>query len=471
MRCKFIIFLSCILSNLAIAQTDYDQLSNWYFHPDKAVNIIGNFDLDIAIVNSDLTIDSTISFINNSETNTGIDVFWVHPTQLSTPPTTPTTVPLNDQPYSLISPTILTQGGLLSKYGRFFAPRYRQASPVSFLDPNYLESERAAAIIEAYKDVKAAFEHYLNNHNNGNKIILAGHSQGSFHLGLLLRDLFDNNPTLRSKLIMASLGGMAYFHAENGLYSGGQWENIPLCTTSDQCQCIHNWRSFKESQLIPNIANTLPVFNSVLVDSGLVYRNVNLSNDWFVHDSLFYNTTSSPLRYYIVPDANYNLGNGANYIAFDSLYTARFKRESATKAILAVDYTSNVNDQRPNDLLSEESSPTFLAQGFHNKDYHIYLWALMQQIDAKVNGCSAISMIEPLTKDEDSFSVFPNPNNGSFTIEMNNTIAQDGYILISDISGRILQKIRPKQKNVVHIDTAGVYIISTENETKRIIIR
>ncbi|MEM1328286.1 MAG: DUF3089 domain-containing protein [Bacteroidota bacterium] len=266
-------------SGVAHAQTDYTNLRNWYFHPDKQINIIGRYNLDIAVINSDLMIDSTLSIPNNSEINTGVDVFWVHPTQLTNPPASPTVIPLEDQSFSLISSTILAQGALLGKYGRFYAPRYRQATPASFLSPNFSDEAKASALNSAYQDVKAAFECYLENHNNGNRIILAGHSQGSFLLAMLLRDVFDDNPSPRSKLVTAALAGMPYIYAADGTHIGGQWKNIPLCTTMNQCQCIHAWRSFKESQLIPDIITTLPIFNTTLVEDGLVHRNVDLNRD------------------------------------------------------------------------------------------------------------------------------------------------------------------------------------------------
>ena len=466
---KTLILIFC--SNSIAAQTDYSQLINWFFHPDKAINIIGDYNLDIAIIDANLNINSTITTLNNSETNTGIDVFWVHPTELTNPPTNPTTIPLSEQPSSLILSTILAQGGLLAKYGRFFAPRYQQASPASFLDSNYPDSIRGAALVTAYKDVKAAFENYLNNHNNGNKIILAGHSQGSFLLGMLLRDVFDNDPELRSKLLTACLGGKAYYHAEIGSYSEGQWENIPLCTTMNQCECIHTWRSFKETQQFPFLFTTFPIFNTSLVDYGLVYRNVNLDNDWFVQDSLYYNSTSAPLRYYIAPDANYNLGGGANYIAFDSLYTARFKRTNNTKLGLAINYTTDLSDQRPNDLLDVENSAGFALSGFHIKDYHIYIWALMQQIDAKINGCSMLTNIETLPDTEPHFTVYPNPNNGTFTIEMKTPISKDEYILIMDIFGRIVAKIEGEPYNQIQLDHSGVYFLISKYGRKKIIVK
>ena len=157
--------LLLIFSGAATAQTDYSRSTNWYFHPDKPINFISTYDIDIADVNPDLSIDRTIDIPNNSKTNTGIDVFWEHPTQLTTPPTLPTTVPLDDQPSTIIALTILVQGGLLAKYGRFFAPQSRQATPAAFLNPSYSDEVRAAALMTTYGDIKAAFLDYLEHHN------------------------------------------------------------------------------------------------------------------------------------------------------------------------------------------------------------------------------------------------------------------------------------------------------------------
>lgn len=210
MQKSLLLFL--LIGNVLNAQTDYSQLTNWYFHPDKLINIVEIYDLDIAVIDKNLNVDSIIEIENNAGIDTGVDVFWVHPTQLTSIPPFPTSVPLDDQPSSTISATILAQGSLLAKYGRFFAPRYRQASPSSFLGGSFSDQERATALIETYSDIKAAFLYYLEHYNNGNKIILAGHSQGSYLLGMLLRDLFDNNPDLRAQLVTAALGGMGFVY-------------------------------------------------------------------------------------------------------------------------------------------------------------------------------------------------------------------------------------------------------------------
>ncbi|GAA3654788.1 DUF3089 domain-containing protein [Flavivirga jejuensis] len=371
---------------IPISTIDYNSLTNWYFHPNQPFNFLKNYDLDIAVIDENLSISSNIEVSNNAATNTGIDVFWVHPTHLENPPTFPSTVSIDNQDTNYIGLTILAQGALLAKYGRFYAPKYRQATPASFLSTFHTEEERAAGLLETYSDIKASFQNYLDNHNNGNKIILAGHSQGSFLLAMLVRDLFDTNPELREKLVTAALGGMGYVYALDNSTLGGWWQNIGLCKATSECGCVHYWRSYENDKTIPEPNSTFPSYSETLVNSGLVYRTTDENNDTFFQDNLIFDTQSSPLRY-ITPGTQYDFSNGANFVAFDNMYTARFKRESNIKTGLAVNYIANTSDQRPNELENLESSILFTDGNFHVKDYHIYIWALMQQIDEKINVC------------------------------------------------------------------------------------
>lgn len=372
--------------DIPISTTDYSTVNNWYFHPNQPLNFLESYDLDIAVIDESLSLSSTIEINNNATTNTGIDVFWVHPTHLDNPPLIPSTVAIDNQDTNYIGLTILAQGALLAKYGRFYAPKYRQATPASFLSASHTEEERATGLLEAYSDIKASFQNYLDNHNNGNKIILAGHSQGSFLLAMLVRDLFDTNPELREKLVTAALGGMGYVYGLDNSTLGGWWENIGLCTTTNECGCFHYWRSYENDKTIPEPITTFPSFSETLVNSGLVYRTTDLNSDTFFHDNLIFNSQNNPMRY-ITPGIQYNFSNGANFVAFDDMYTARLKRESNHRIGLAVNYTPNISDQRPNELENLQSPIIFTEGDFHMKDYHIYIWALMQQIDEKLNAC------------------------------------------------------------------------------------
>lgn len=365
---------------------NYSIMENWAFHPSKNGTLLNQYNLDIAVINENLQTDSIIAVPNNSTTNTGVDVFFVHPTVLSQINDPPQNIVLEEQSEFMVSATILTQAGLMAKYGRFFAPRYRQSTGTTYRATTSKELQ-ASIITVSYNDVKAAFMDYLTNYNNGNKIILAGHSQGSFLLAMLLRDVFDNDEDLKSKLVTAALGGIGYVYAAQNSYVGGWWQNIPLCTAMEQCGCIHNWRSFDEKQSLPEINTGLPEFNPNLIDQGLVYRTVDQNQDWFVQDSEYYGSAAQPLRYYIVPNQQYNLSEDTNFIAFDKFYHVRVAREGPFKVGLNVELAANINDQRPDDLADEVNHPNYDYWGYHRKDYNIYLWALLEQIDLKLQNC------------------------------------------------------------------------------------
>lgn len=74
-------------------------------------------------------------------------------------------------------------------------------------------------------------------------------------------------------------------------------------------------------------------------------------------------------------------------MAHDDLYTARVRRDSNTEIGLNVSFSPKTGDQRTSNLAIEEQNPLFSFWGYHTKDYAIYLWPLLEQIDAKLANC------------------------------------------------------------------------------------
>ena len=91
-----------------------------------------------------------------------------------------------------------------------FVPYYTQANLRSYTE---LESGGREALLKAYNDVKQAFIYYMEHHNNGRPIIIAGHSQGSTHGMLLLKDFFDGTE-LQEQLVCAYLPGIGLHENE-----------------------------------------------------------------------------------------------------------------------------------------------------------------------------------------------------------------------------------------------------------------
>lgn len=150
------------------------------------------------------------SDFRNGQASAKADVFFVHPTTFTEEPTNAfhwnadvRDAVLNEKTQTS---TILNQASVFNSAGKIYAPYYRQAHLYSFYTTH--QGDGAEALDLAYQDVKAAFEYYLKHYNQGRPIILASHSQGSYHAERLVKDYFDGKP-LQQQLVAAYLVGRA----------------------------------------------------------------------------------------------------------------------------------------------------------------------------------------------------------------------------------------------------------------------
>lgn len=89
--------------------------------------------------------------------------------------------------------------GIYEETARMYAPYYRQ---MTFPAYSLSEEEMAPYLEIAYRDVADAFEYYMENLNEGRPLILAGFSQGSQLLLMLLKEYFDE-PAYADRLVAA----------------------------------------------------------------------------------------------------------------------------------------------------------------------------------------------------------------------------------------------------------------------------
>jgi hypothetical protein len=133
---------------------------------------------------------------------------------------------------------------------RPFAPIYRQATLAALLRQATGGATRTAEVMDlAYRDVLAAWRHYLQNQNKGRPFVLVGHSQGTIHLTRLLAQEIEGSDAAKRMLSAMLIG----FNVEvpEGQLVGGSFKRTPLCTKPGQTGCVITFVSFRASSPPP----------------------------------------------------------------------------------------------------------------------------------------------------------------------------------------------------------------------------
>ncbi|CAH0996809.1 hypothetical protein EMA8858_02944 [Emticicia aquatica] len=219
--------------NSVILKTHFD-LNNAPQAPNYALN-----DAWAALPTKDDAADKVPlkSNLTDKQSEAKADVFFLHPTTFTYEPKNQYewNADVNDTELNqkTDNSTILNQASVFNGSGKIYAPRYRQAHYYCFLTPNADDKKQALDL--AYADIKAAFEYYLKNWNQGRPIIIASHSQGTVHAKRLLKDYFDGKP-LQKQLVEAYLIGIAT--------QPDTFENIKPSKSADEIGGFVSWNTF-----------------------------------------------------------------------------------------------------------------------------------------------------------------------------------------------------------------------------------
>jgi len=137
---------------------------------------------------------------------------------------------------------------------RVYAPLYRQVTLTALRALMTGKPMPEADFALPYKDVREAWNFYLEHDNKGRGVVLIGHSQGSIVLTQLIRDELDENEAKRGLLVSAFLLG-TNLPVPEGKDVGGAFQNVPLCRSSSQSGCAVTFSSFRATE--PPPANAL----------------------------------------------------------------------------------------------------------------------------------------------------------------------------------------------------------------------
>jgi len=204
---------------------NYGLVENWAAHPMKKDNA------------------DSISAVYEEEINLDIcDVFFLHPTSFTEKEWrhVENASVYDDRVNKKTDNTsILYQSTIFNEIGRIYAPRYRQAHIERYYDSGVSQMR---AFNLAYGDVKNAFETYLEQWNNGRKIVIAAHSQGTTHAIRLIKEMVDNS-SLQNKVVMIYLLGMPVKKRE--------FQTIRACDDDSTNYCFQSWRTYKKGYVGP----------------------------------------------------------------------------------------------------------------------------------------------------------------------------------------------------------------------------
>jgi hypothetical protein len=165
-----------------------------------------------------------------------VDCFYVYPT------VDMALIPANHSDIEDILPAedaTRSQAGLFRDVCELYVPLYRQITMGTYV---FSTEDRDRRSEVAFSDVKDAFLHYMGQYNRGRKVVLLGHSQGADMVVRLLKAVFDQDPVMLSRLLVAMpLGGPV--EVRKGKLVGGTFETIPLCSSPDELGCVVAFQS------------------------------------------------------------------------------------------------------------------------------------------------------------------------------------------------------------------------------------
>lgn len=167
------------------------------------------------------------------------DVFYLHPTIYEDG--VPWNAPLDSAELNAAVDQwpVRHQASIFNGVGRVFAPRYRQAHIRVFAVKDSLS---LAALELAYSDIHDAFQYYLDHHDKGRPLVIAAHSQGSWHARWLLQEFFDGT-ALQERLVAAYIPGMDIYASD--------FKAISPCLSAVDQHCFCSWMSYGTGYVPP----------------------------------------------------------------------------------------------------------------------------------------------------------------------------------------------------------------------------
>jgi hypothetical protein len=205
----------------------YDRADAWLCRPDRPGDPCRT-DLDATEQRPD---GQTVAVPFQPAPHPEADCFYVYPT-----------VDMSDRPgnhasFADTNPMLEATRAQVARFSaacRVFVPLYRQMTIGTYIAT---PEEHERRFDTAFADVLAAFRYYQAHFDDGRGIVLLGHSQGAQMVERLLQVVFDDDPAMRARLVVAMpIGGDV--NVASGSTTGGTFHNLPICTSAAELGCV-----------------------------------------------------------------------------------------------------------------------------------------------------------------------------------------------------------------------------------------
>lgn len=232
--------------------------------------------------------------------------------------------------------------GIYENSASMYAPYYRQ---MTFPVYSMTETQMKPYLEIAYRDVSSAFRYYFENCNNGRPLILAGFSQGSQLLLMLLEEYFDD-AKYSEKLVAAYCIGWRITESDVARYP-----HLKMAQGETDTGVIISFNSEAQG-----------VTNSIMVPNGTKTFAINPLN---------WKTDSTP--------ADKSLNKGACF----TRYSGEIKREVANLTGAYID--ENRGTLIATDIVPSEYSNSLFPDGvYHLYDYQFFYRNLQENVGVRL---------------------------------------------------------------------------------------
>lgn len=186
--------------------------------------------------------DEGLWAFKETDKNFTVDTFFLAPAATTGSAEVPSLEFDDEKNMSKFLGSVKMQKGIYDSNTRFFAPYYKEAFMYVYSQD---EDVKESYLSKAYLDVKESFEYYLKHYNNGNKIILAGFSEGADMCLRLLSDYITDDEFYNLFTACYAIGNIVtdeYLNSEERL-KFAQGETDQKVIISFNCEAIETTAS------------------------------------------------------------------------------------------------------------------------------------------------------------------------------------------------------------------------------------